>query len=74
MKQLLINKLKELSIAEDSSYTFGQVLYTMMRPKFLKNSDLSKVSWLKDIPDNDFMTALEKAITNANNLKLVNER
>jgi hypothetical protein len=71
MIQLLIEQLKVLSKVE-TKFTFGELLYTVLRPKYVKNPN-TNLKFLLDIPDNDFMTALEKAISDSKKIQQIKD-
>lgn len=61
-RPLLKQKLVEL-IDESKELTFGELLYSILRKKVLKNKpDNANTSWLLEIEDSEFYTALEKAM------------
>lgn len=62
MTVLIIEQLKEFKRLEPE-LTFGELLFQAFRPKNLKGSDLENIKWLREVKDNDFFTAFEKAIT-----------
>lgn len=44
-------------------FSFGELLYSILRHKNLKcRTGKESIAWLKDIEDNDFYTAVERAI------------
>ena len=61
MKILIIQKLRELANAE-ADISFGDLLYTINRPKFHKGK---KVIDTTEVSDNDYYTAIERAIEEA---------
>lgn len=69
MTPLILELLKTIS-KEEPTLKFGELLYTLMRPKYLKNSKMEDIKWLREVKDNDFYTAAEKAI---NEIKKNNE-
>lgn len=65
MKLLIIEQLRELAKIEDE-FSFGELLYTILRPKYLGHSKVSEIKWLLEVTDNDFFTASERAVKEAN--------
>ena len=62
LKPLIVQKMREL-VNESSEMSFGEILYTLFRKNVLKSKpDDAKTSWLLDVKDEDFYTALEKTI------------
>lgn len=60
-KIMMFDLLKDISRMYPE-YSFGEVLFTLLRPKYLKGAvPVENIKWLREIPDNDFFTAAEKA-------------
>lgn len=59
-KQLLLNMILELS-NKNSEYTFGEILYTICREKYV-GFPIKSMIQLRVLPDSLFCTAIEKAI------------
>lgn len=53
---LLIDELRKLAI-ENPSLNFGQLFYTIQRPKFHNNLKID----LREVTDKQFLAAIEKA-------------
>lgn len=62
-KPLILLKLKEVS--QKTDYTFGELLYSILRKKFLhsKPEDVSN-QWIANVEDREFYTAIERFFEN----------
>jgi len=64
LQPLIIEKLKMLEKLLPE-YSFGELLYTILRKKNLKNKgEKFDTTWLRSISDKEFYTSIEKAIEN----------
>ena len=60
---LTIDKLKDL-MKEYPEYSFGELLHSFLREGILKGKpDGKSTTWLMDIEDKDFYTAIDRAIS-----------
>lgn len=60
LKHIVISKVKEFAVAHPEM-SFGQILYAMTRTKNLRGKpEEANTQWLRDISDNDFLTAIER--------------
>ena len=62
-KNLNILKFKELNEVSPKDYSFGALLYSFLRkPVLWEKPEEGCLSWILDISDEDFYSALERAI------------
>lgn len=62
-KNLNILKLKELNEVSPKNLSFGALLYSFLRkPMLLEKPMEGCISWLLEIKDEDFYSALERAV------------
>lgn len=62
-KPITIDKFLELA-DEFPNYSFGELLHSFLRGNMLKGKPENKAtSWLMEIDDKDFYTAIERAIS-----------
>ena len=61
-KPIIIDKFKEFMEA-NPEFTLGELFYSIFRKKVLKGKPEDKnITWLLDIEDKDFYTAIDRAI------------
>jgi hypothetical protein len=62
-RNLNILKFKELNEVSPKDYSFGALLYSFLRkPVLWEKPEEGCLSWILDISDEDFYSALERAI------------
>lgn len=60
-KPMVFRKLEELKEVT-GEFSFGEVLYCFLRKPMLNQKPIDvDISWIREIKDRDFYTALEKA-------------